>query len=130
MPPTILVRNQRQLVWAFNEAGKAAKRELRDELRGIAEPIRADAEQLADETIPRIGPKWSHMKIGVTTRLIYVAPVQRGVRNFDSPRARPKFADLLMGRAMEPALERNQGNIERAVERALDHLEHRWETSL
>lgn len=129
MPPAVILKGQRELLRAFNAAGKDARKEIRDELRGVAEPIRADAEQLAEETIPRIGPRWSRMRIGVTTKLVYVAPMERGVRHFDDPRARPKFADLLMGRAMEPALERNRDRAAQAVEAALDHLERGWENA-
>jgi hypothetical protein len=127
--PAIILRGQRELIRAFTLAGKETSREIRSELRGVAEPIRADAEQLAAETIPRIGPKWSRMRVGVTTRLVYVAPRQRGVRNFDDPRARPKFADLVMGRAMEPALERNRVRAEAAVEEALARIGRDWESA-
>lgn len=127
MPPIIAIKGQQQLIRAFRVADKATARALRDEFRQVAEPIRADAEGLAAETIPRIGPRWSRMRVGVTTRVVYVAPRERAVRNYDDPRARPKFADLMMGRAMEPALDRNRDRVEQAAERALDHIADIWE---
>lgn len=111
-------------------AGGAAPKITRDALREVAEPIRADAEQLAQTGIRRIGPRWSRMRVGVTRRLVYVAPRQRGVKGRGAdPRRRPKFADLLDRRAMTPALERNEDNIERRVEQAFDALARRWNSS-
>lgn len=127
MPPAIILRGQRELVRAFDKAGPDAKKRLRHALRDVAEPVRADAEQLALETIPRIGPKWSRMRVGVTTRLVYVAPVTRSTGGADDPRRRPNFADLVLGRAMEPALERNEGRIEGALETAVFEAIKDWE---
>jgi hypothetical protein len=70
--------------------------------------------------MPR-SPNWSRMRVGVTRNLVYVAPRQKGTRG-RGPRRRPKFADLLMGRAMEPALERNTPGIERHFDQLLDQV--------
>jgi hypothetical protein len=64
-------------------------------LRAAAEPVRADAERLAVETIPRIGVPWSRMRIGVTTTSVYLAPRQRGAKL--PKRRRPNLAALLLG---------------------------------
>jgi hypothetical protein len=61
------------------------------------------------------------MRIGVTRTLVYVAPRQRGVRG-QGPKRRPNLADLMMSRAMEPALERHAGELEANVERMLDRV--------
>jgi len=129
MPPAVILKGQRDLIRAFNLAGRETRREIRSALRDVAEPIRADAEQLAAETIPRIGPRWSRMRVGVTTRLVYVAARERGVRKVDDPRARPKLADLLMGRAMEPALERNTERALAATDAALGKISRDWENA-
>jgi hypothetical protein len=91
--------------------------------RAVAEPVRRDAETNAQERIPRVGDRWYRMRTGVSRKLVYVAPRQRGVkRQGDARRRRPKFGDLLMDRAMEPALEQHGPEIEAAVERALDQI--------
>lgn len=117
----------RELELAFAQAGKRANRELRAELRKIAEPIRADAENLAASAITRIGPNWSKMRVGVTRTLVYVAPKERGVKTKGpDPRRRPKFADLMLERAMDPALEKNKGRIEHDVADLFQRLANDW----
>ena len=113
---------------AFNRAEKTLRREFRDELRDIAEPVAADAERLAVAGIPRIGLRWSRMRIGVTIGYgVYVAPKQRGVktRGFD-PRRRPNLARLLSERALEPALDMNRPAIEERVEHFLAVMADDW----
>jgi hypothetical protein len=106
---------------AFADADRQLRLGIRGELRQIAEPVRAGAEQLAMSTMrnmPR-SPRWSKMRIGVTRDLVYVAPRQRGFkgRGYDPRRrgegyAHPPFSDLLMLRAMEPALEQHTAEVE------------------
>lgn len=47
------------------------------------------------------------MRTGVTREAVYVAPRRRGVKGRDRSRRRPRFADILLERAMQPALQRN-----------------------
>jgi hypothetical protein len=61
------------------------------------------------------------MRVGVTRNLVYVAPRQKGTRG-RGPRRRPNLADLLMSRAMEPALERHTGEIEQRFDELLGHV--------
>lgn len=128
MPAEVTVRGLRELELAFAAAGKKANRELRAELRKVAEPIRSDAESLARSAIPRIGPKWSRMRVvGVTRTLVYVAPRERGVKGRGAdPRRRPKFADLLLERSMDPALEKNKDKVEGAVGDLFARLANDW----
>ncbi len=130
MPAAVEIKGLRDLERSFGAVGRKAKRELNLELRKVAEPIRADAEHLAASSIRRIGPKWSRMRVGVTSKLVYVAPRQKGVRTRGAdPRRRPKFADLMEERAMDPALERNRSNIEHAVEGVFDRIAGDWNRS-
>lgn len=123
----VTVRGLRELEILLATEGPKAKRELNKRLRLVAEPIRADAESLAATTITRIGPKWSRMRVGVTRTLVYVAPRERGVKGRGpDPRRRPKFADLMEQRAMDPALERNKAQIVRRVEDLFDGLAADW----
>lgn len=117
----------RELQRLFARAGDEARRELRSELRLVAEPVRGDAEALAASSIRRIGIKWSRMRIGVTQKLVYVAPRQRGVkgRGVDK-RRRPAFATLLQERAMEPVLRRNEPRIVADLEGVFERLAEKW----
>lgn len=136
MPPAVILKGQRELVRAFTVAGKDSGKEIRNELRQVAQPVRHDAELLALSEIPRMAPvvstsavPWWRMRVGVTTKSVYVAPVQRGVKGRgDLARRRPNFADLMMQRAMEPALERNQQAAAEAVDAALGRISREWES--
>lgn len=127
--PTIEVKGLRELQRAFALAGAAAKKEVRAALAEIGEPIARDAEALAAAKIRRIGKKWPQMRVGVTQTFVYVAPQQRGTLSKRNPTrySRPNLFDLLMGRAMEPALEQNAPFIEEAFGRALDRVGSIWE---
>lgn len=126
--PTVRVTGLRDLQRAFALVGPAAKKELRAALKEIGEPIARDAESLATARISRIGQAWPQMRVGVTQNLVYVAPKQRGRLSRQNPaRRRPNLFDLLMGRAMEPALDQNIPGAEAAVGRALDRVGSQWE---
>ena len=72
-------------------------------------------------------PKWAQMRIGVTQTLVYVAPQQRGIKSRTDRRLRrPNLADLLMGRAMQPALDKNVSRVEVGVGLALDKVVRKW----
>jgi hypothetical protein len=123
----VVVRGLRELEILAAATGKTATKALNAELRLVAEPIRADAETFAASGIRRIGPRWSKMRVGVTRKLVYVAPRQRGLKaRGRDPRARPKFADLMEQRAMEPALRKNEANIEASIETLFEKISHDW----
>lgn len=126
MASAVYIKGMRELSAAFARAGKEAQKELRDELAKVAEPIRRDAEQNARAEIARIGPKWSAMRVGVTRRVVYVAPKARGVGRGVGGRRRPNLAPLLMERAMRPALERNRFEVAEAADRALGRVGKDW----
>jgi len=122
---SVKVRGYRELQKAFKVADKALKKELRDALKDVAEPVREDAQQLARSSISHIGNDWAQMRTGITTKVVYVAPKQKGTR--DRSRKRPKLATLLAGKSLEPALERNKHQLEARVGRALDTVGNAWE---
>lgn len=124
------IKGLRELEALIAAEGPKAKRELNKELRLVAEPIRADAESFAASGIPRIGPTWSKMRVGVTRTLVYVAPRQRGVKGRGpNPRRRPRFADLMLERAMDPALKKNESLIVDRVEALFERLGNDWNRS-
>lgn len=122
---TLRVEGLAELQRAFKAADRSLSRELRGALRDVAEPVRADAEGLAVSGIPTVGLPWSRMRVGVTRHSVYVAPRQRGSR--DPRRRRPRFAGLLLNRAMLPALQRNERRVEAAVEQMLGEVGRVWE---
>ena len=122
-PRTIRVHGLREMSLAFSKADKDLKKNLRSTLREVAEPVRSDAEALASSQITNIGDRWSQMRTGVTSKVVYVAPRQRGRRG---GHRRPNLANLLMDRAMAPALEANAGEIEDACEDMLDKIARDW----
>jgi hypothetical protein len=125
----VAVRGLRELNRTFKHAPKDVRREIRDEYRTVAEPIRSTAATLATSSIRRIGPNWSQMRTGVTQRLVYVAPKQRGVTaRGQNPRRRPNLAGLLAERALEPALAQHGHRIEADFDRMLGRLCHKWGT--
>ena len=120
MPNTSTVRVQglKELQRDLKKMRSDLGKELKAELRSVAEPVRQTAEQLAVANLPNIGPAWSRMRIGITTSVVYVAPRTR--RKLGSPR--PNLAQLLMDRSMQPALDQHEQGIESALEVMLDRL--------
>ena len=106
---------------AFRQLSTDSARELRGELLKAAEPVRAAAQTLAGQRITNIGPVWSGMKAGATSRYVYVSPKAR--RRGGSPR--PNLGGLLMKRAMQPALAKEAPTVEGRLERLFNRLADR-----
>ena len=97
---------------AFRRADKALDGDLKDALTEAAAPVRSDAQRLAASEIRNVNPgdPWAGMRIGIGRSIVYVAPVERGVKSRgDERKRRRNMGNLLMGGAMEPALEQNRG---------------------
>ena len=122
MTSGIRIKGYIEMQRAFKKADKDLPKDLRKALKEVAEPVRADAAGRASREITNIGPKWSEMRTGVTTKVVYVAPRKRGRGRL----RRPNLAPLLMDRAMQPALDAHADDIERAAGEALDDLFRRW----
>lgn len=126
--PKVLVTGLGDLQRAFARCDPLLKRELRTELRKVAEPVASDAERLALAGITHIGIPWSRMRVGVTRRSVYVAPKQRGVKTRGRGRLRrPNLAPLLLERAMGPAVQNNEGLIVGRAQHVLDVVGRDWE---
>ncbi len=112
----------------MKNADKQTRLGIRKVERQVAEPVKREAQELAVREISRIGTPWSTMRIGITQKVVYVAPKQRGNKARRATvsqarrRADQKFATRLMDRAMEPALEHNRAEIELAMEEAIDKM--------
>ena len=121
------------LMRAFAAADKHVRDDLRDALEEAAAPVRSTAQALASSEIRNVsvGDPWSRMRTGVYRSVAYVAPVERGTKGRGNQRKRrPRFGDLLMGRAMEPALERNRDQVAARVDDLLDEVANVWERKI
>ena len=115
----------RELNLAYKGAERDVRLRWRANLREVAEPVRQDAERLAMSSIRRMpgSPKWSRMRVGISQRVVYIAPRARGFKGRGRhPSKRPNLGDLLMNRAMQPALERNEEQMFRNLERLMDRI--------
>ncbi len=129
MADTVVVEGLEELLRATNQISKDVARATHTDLKQIAEPVRREAEELARSTIRKIGEPWSKMRTGANVRLVYVAPVQRGIKTRgNDPRRRPNLANLLMDRAMEPALSHNEPSVLAGIDRLVDKALAGWET--
>lgn len=114
------------LLRAFAAADKTVRDDLKDALEEAAAPVRQAAQSKAFAL--GSGSDWSRMRIGAYTSVVYVAPVERGVKGRGNQRKRrPKFGTRLMDRAMEPALAENIGAVERRLDNLLDDVANVWE---
>jgi hypothetical protein len=114
-----------ELLHDLTTIDKTLRKGFITDLDEIIEPVRVGAERLATNEIRNIGTKWHKMRSGVSRRfaVAYVAPVQRGLKTRgDDRRRRPRFADLLLDRAMEPALQENEVVVELGVEKMIDRV--------
>lgn len=121
----VKVEGLRELQRAFARADRKMSRELRKELRTAAKPVSEEAERLAVSEIKNMTEDWSMMRIGVTRKEIYVVPQLRGTKS--RQRKRPNLKDLLLDRAMEPALEREREHVVERIQHVLDTVASEWE---
>lgn len=114
----VRVEGLRQLQSSLKNMGSEYATQFRVQLRGVGEAVRTLAEQKASSEISHIGPDWFRMRLGVTTKVLYVAPRQR--RHDGSPR--PNLGGLLMEKALIPATAEKQGETLQKFEHLLDSV--------
>lgn len=114
----VRVEGYKELVQAFKKMEGELPKELNDALRDAGEKPRSLAERLAGSEIRNISGGWERMRLGVTSRGVYIAPATR--RRGGSPR--PNLAVELMKEAMWPAVESTQEQTVRRLERMIDQL--------
>jgi hypothetical protein len=122
----VRVDGLRDLQRAFAKFGTEEKKRLRGALADAAEPVRARAVELADANIRNIGDQWDQMRVGVTSKVVYVAPKQRRRRGARVGSGRPNLAPLLMDRAMSPALEETKPQVIDLLDGVLGRLGDEW----
>lgn len=125
MANEVAVKGFRELQRAFALADPALKKRFRETLTDVGKPVASTSEELARSSIRNMTDEWSRMRVGVTTATVYVAPRKR--RSGGGKRRRRNLYDLILGRSLEPALERNEPHTIDGVERMLDGLANDWE---
>jgi hypothetical protein len=130
MPATVIVHGFEDLQKELKRTGPEVSRAMNAALKESAEPARVLAGLYARRDISGMKraklkpPPWSIMRVGVTTKMVYVAPVERGVktRNPFDPRRRPNLFGLIMDKAFEPASIAAEPLVARAVDSILDEV--------
>jgi hypothetical protein len=122
----VRVRGLKELTRDFKKISKDLSKELRKELVEAAEPVKQSAQSLAlgkIRNMPR-SPHWAGMRVGVSQAqgVVYMVPAARSRRM--RGRSRPNLANLLLERAMEPALVENELLIVERVDFMLGRLAH------
>ena len=120
----VRIEGLRELERAFKLYGKGMEKGVREALEAGAETVRPDAQTLA-VGIPRMTSPWSLMRVGVTRRTAYIAPLRRGTGKARRRQANA-FKERLLTRAMEPALAHNVSRVEREIKDALNDLARMW----
>lgn len=114
----VRIKGLRELNAAFKKADADTRREFKETLIKVAEPVRIRAESLAVSNITNVGTEWSKMRIGATMKSVYIAPQKKGRKT--GPQKRPNLGTRLVEDAMEPALEEMAEVIMSRVEDMLD----------
>lgn len=121
MPAVIQVEGVREVQQAFARVDIGSRRELQKELAVAAEPARVEAERLAVANITNMTERWSEVKLGVTTKSVYIAP--RARRRGGS--GRRNLAGLLLHQSLLPAAHGKETEIRGRLEVWLDGLQAR-----
>ena len=114
------VSGYRELQRAFGEYDKDAKKALASELRLVADSVRGEAERLASSEISRMTEPWAHMRVGITSKSVYVAPKKRGTKNPSLRRS--GFGNRLFDSALYPALVANVDSVGRDLDSLLGRV--------
>ncbi len=127
MAGTVVVKGFTELQRALKNADKDTKDLVREAEKNVAKPVQLEAQRLAVTEISglrrtnmKTGAEWALMRIGITQKLIYVAPQQRGKKK--GSQKRRKFGPILMDKAMEPALERHSAELQHLLEQAMERM--------
>lgn len=103
--------NQARLVnLAIAAASEEIQVESKKEILAIGEIVASRSEGLALGGIPNIGRAWWDMRVGQNRNLVYVVPRKRGTKV--PSRRRPQFAPLIMRKALIPARNETEDEVQ------------------
>ena len=125
MASVVQVEGLRELLRVTDKLPAHVKREVRKELRAVAEPVRHDAQALF---LARVDPHRAKTRYGVSVRKAGTISVEQRVKgkHREPQYRRPKFTDRVRDRSLLPALEQNEREVVEGFNRVLDSLERRW----
>jgi hypothetical protein len=118
---TVQIEGLEQLNRALKYVEKGAAKAVRDGFREAVEPVRDSAERLALADIRNMTAGWARMRVGITTKEVYVAPASRRADGT----GRSNVGRLLMERAMFPAVKKHEAELVGHTEKVLDDLSNR-----
>jgi hypothetical protein len=120
----VRVAGLRELQSDFRKISRDLNKELRAELIDAADPVKVRAESLALAKIRNMpsSPHWAGMRIGVSAAKASVFMVPQARARGRRGGARPNLKNLLLDRAMGPALEEKQNEVVEGVGQMLDNL--------
>ena len=125
----VLVENLDSINRSLKLSGPLVAKAMQAGMVQGAEPIRAEASQLAESEISGMKrsktkpPPWSIQRVGHTIHEVYIAPRERGVKSkTDRSRRRPTFTGLMFGKSYNPALERGRPALIATVDSWLDEV--------
>lgn len=129
--PTLLrVDGLAELQRAFYNLNRDLGKGVREALEAGAEPVRQQAQSNVFEQVSgmrRGRVPWHHMRVGVTRSLVYVAPVQRGVkRTGDERKRRGAITIQVMAPPMHEAGDANRDQVFGQVLSEIDDLFREW----
>jgi hypothetical protein len=121
---TVRVKGLQELNRALNSYNKDLRKELRASLRVVAKPVKELATELAMGEITNMTAHWARMRLGVAAKSVYIVPYSRNAGGSKRPDdgSDTSFVGLMLGRAMEPALDRHHDDIIHGLELMLDGL--------
>lgn len=120
MTQAVRVKGLRELLRVTDQLPKDVKRGVRDELRKVAEPVRAEATRLF---VARVGDA-NATRYGISVRKVGTVTVEQ--RRKRTTGKHPEFGARQMRKAMVPALERHQQLVVRELDGVLADMERRW----
>jgi hypothetical protein len=125
---TVVIKGHREIARAFAKLNKDFPKDLRKHLKEAAEPVRADAETLAGQSIRNLGSgdPWTQMRVGGGVKLVYIAPKQKGRASKNNPRKRRPNLRPLVLKQMKAALERNRSQVVSKAQDALRKAVEDW----
>lgn len=125
MAETFRVEGLRGLLAATSLLPKETQREVRRELRRVAEPVRAEAQA---RFLSDVSADQGKTRYGISVRKVGTISVEQRVKGKNRARQyrRPKFTDLVWQRSLSPAFRDNQREIISGFDRAIANIERIW----
>lgn len=116
---TLRVRGYREFLRAADRAGRETKKVVRDRLRVVGQSVRDEAQQLFGKYDQRSAAGY---RVRVRQRGVFVEQSLRKTTGL-----RPDYGALQMRRALLPALEDREAEVERDMQKALDDVANHFD---